>query len=69
MAQGWLGPIFRVHRGQRVRIRFKNLIPQESIVHWMVIMRFADHKGLYLYHCHNLEHEDLGMMRNYLVLS
>ncbi len=21
-------------------------------------MRFADHPGLFLYHCHNLEHED-----------
>lgn len=32
-----------------------------------VMMRFADYPGLYLYHCHNLEHEDLGMMRNYLI--
>ncbi len=24
-------------------------------------------KGLFLYHCHNLEHEDMGMMRNFLV--
>jgi FtsP/CotA-like multicopper oxidase with cupredoxin domain len=32
-----------------------------------LLMKFADHTGLYLYHCHNLEHEDLGMMRNYLV--
>jgi FtsP/CotA-like multicopper oxidase with cupredoxin domain len=32
-----------------------------------VLMRFEDHTGLYLYHCHILEHEDLGMMRNYLV--
>jgi FtsP/CotA-like multicopper oxidase with cupredoxin domain len=23
--------------------------------------------GLFLYHCHNLEHGDMGMMRNYLV--
>jgi bilirubin oxidase len=23
--------------------------------------------GLFMYHCHNLEHEDSGMMRNYLV--
>ena len=28
-------------------------------------MRFKDFKGLFLYHCHNLEHEDIGMMRNY----
>lgn len=28
---------------------------------------FEDYKGLFLYHCHNLEHEDLGMMRQYLI--
>src|SRR3970282_1648396 len=27
-----------------------------------VLMKFEDHTGLYLYHCHILEHEDLGMM-------
>ena len=32
-----------------------------------VLMKFEDFKGLYLYHCHNLEHEDMGMMRNYRV--
>lgn len=32
-----------------------------------VLMKFTDHTGFYLYHCHILEHEDLGMMRNYLV--
>ena len=31
-----------------------------------VLLRYNDHTGLYLYHCHILEHEDLGMMRNYL---
>ncbi len=30
-------------------------------------LRFEDFEGLFLYHCHNLEHEDMGMMRNYLV--
>ncbi len=34
-----------------------------------VIRRFADFTGLFLYHCHNLEHEDMGMMRNYRVVS
>ncbi|MCK5831854.1 MAG: multicopper oxidase domain-containing protein [Methylococcales bacterium] len=28
---------------------------------------FNDFKGLFMYHCHNLEHEDLGMMRDYLI--
>ena len=33
-----------------------------------VLVRFEDYTGLYLYHCHNLEHEDGGMMRNYEVM-
>jgi FtsP/CotA-like multicopper oxidase with cupredoxin domain len=28
---------------------------------------FEHHSGLFLYHCHNLEHEDMGMMRNFRV--
>ncbi len=32
-----------------------------------IIMRFENFKGLFLYHCHNLEHEDMGMMRNFLI--
>ena len=35
--------------------------------HVKLRMRFEDFTGLFLYHCHNLEHEDAGMMRNYLV--
>ena len=31
-----------------------------------VLLRFAQ-PGLFLYHCHNLEHEDQGMMRNFRV--
>lgn len=29
-----------------------------------LLIRFSDFRGNYLYHCHNLEHEDAGMMRN-----
>jgi FtsP/CotA-like multicopper oxidase with cupredoxin domain len=32
-----------------------------------IIKPFQDYKGLFLYHCHNLEHEDMGMMRQFLV--
>ena len=32
-----------------------------------IAARFADHLGYFLYHCHILEHEDAGMMRNFLV--
>lgn len=32
-----------------------------------IVMEFRNYRGLYLYHCHNLEHHDMGMMRNFLV--
>ncbi len=32
-----------------------------------ILISFKDYPGLFLYHCHNLEHEDMGMMRNYLI--
>ncbi|MBI3153962.1 MAG: multicopper oxidase domain-containing protein [Burkholderiales bacterium] len=32
-----------------------------------LLLRFEDYAGLFLYHCHMLEHEDSGLMRNYLV--
>jgi FtsP/CotA-like multicopper oxidase with cupredoxin domain len=32
-----------------------------------ILLKFEDFEGLYLYHCHNLEHEDMGMMRNFLI--
>ena len=40
------------------------LMPGERI---RLLLRFEDFTGMYVYHCHNLEHEDAGMMRNYLV--
>ncbi len=40
------------------------LMPGETV---KLQIQFTDYPGLYLYHCHNLEHEDAGMMRNYLV--
>jgi hypothetical protein len=32
-----------------------------------VLVKFTAHKGIYLFHCHNLEHEDDGMMLNFEV--
>ncbi|MGR8929334.1 MAG: multicopper oxidase family protein [Gammaproteobacteria bacterium] len=32
-----------------------------------LIKPFEDFKGLFMFHCHNLEHEDMGMMRDFLV--
>jgi FtsP/CotA-like multicopper oxidase with cupredoxin domain len=34
IAGSYAGPIFRLKTGQKVRVRFKNQIPQPSIVHW-----------------------------------
>ncbi|MBI5651110.1 MAG: multicopper oxidase domain-containing protein, partial [Chloroflexi bacterium] len=40
------------------------LWPSERV---KLLMRFEDFPGMFLYHCHNLEHEDQGLMRNYLI--
>ncbi|APU14318.1 MULTISPECIES: multicopper oxidase family protein [Actinoalloteichus] len=32
-----------------------------------IIIRFAGHTGRYVFHCHNLEHEDMMMMANFQV--
>lgn len=40
------------------------IMPGEEIE---ILKPFEDYKGLFLYHCHNLEHEDMGMMRNFYV--
>lgn len=34
-----------------------------------ILLRFEDYTGLFLYHCHMLEHEDTGLMRNYRVVA
>lgn len=34
-----------------------------------IIMTFKNYEGLFLYHCHNLEHEDMGMMRNFEIVA
>lgn len=40
------------------------VMPGEEIE---IIKPFQHFTGLFLYHCHNLEHEDMGMMRNFEV--
>ena len=40
------------------------VMPGENV---RIIKPFQDFKGLFMYHCHNLEHEDMGMMRDFLV--
>ncbi|HYL39658.1 MAG TPA: multicopper oxidase family protein [Bryobacteraceae bacterium] len=33
-----------------------------------ILVRFSGHRGRYVFHCHNLEHEDMAMMGNFEVL-
>lgn len=40
------------------------VLPGERV---RVLLKFEDFEGIYMYHCHILEHEDMGMMRNYRV--
>jgi FtsP/CotA-like multicopper oxidase with cupredoxin domain len=40
------------------------VMPGERV---QLLMAFRDYTGMYVYHCHNLEHEDAGMMRNYRI--
>lgn len=40
------------------------IMPGERV---QIMMRFDGHPGTFLYHCHNLEHEDMGMMRNFMI--
>jgi FtsP/CotA-like multicopper oxidase with cupredoxin domain len=40
------------------------VLPGETV---RIQVTFSTHPGLYLYHCHILEHEDMGMMRNFRI--
>lgn len=40
------------------------VMPGEKVT---ILKPFNDFKGMFMYHCHNLEHEDMGMMRDFLV--
>ena len=41
-----------------------DLVPGETAE---IIMRFGGYPGRYVFHCHNLEHEDMAMMANFSV--
>ncbi len=41
------------------------VMPKEKV---SVIMRFPEYRGKFVFHCHNLEHEDDGMMLNYTIV-
>jgi len=59
--------LYRELRGGFVDDGWKDtvlVLPGETV---QVLVRFENFTGTYLYHCHNLEHEDAGMMRNYRI--
>ena len=58
---GGRGQIFPWETGRKDTVL---LHPFETV---RVALRFTAHRGLFLLHCHNLEHEDMGMMANFLV--
>jgi FtsP/CotA-like multicopper oxidase with cupredoxin domain len=41
------------------------LMPGEKV---RLIMTFPQYIGMFVFHCHNLEHEDDGMMLNYKII-
>ncbi len=41
-----------------------NVLPRETV---QMLLHFDKQAGVYMYHCHNLEHEDMGMMGTYEV--
>ena len=41
------------------------VLPGERV---QCLVKFSGYLGLFLYHCHNLEHEDMGMMRNFRIV-
>ena len=41
------------------------LLPEEKV---RIIMTFPEYTGVFVFHCHNLEHEDDGMMLNYRIV-
>ena len=48
---------------------WKDTVMVNSLETVRVLVKFTDYQGIYLFHCHNLEHEDDGMMLNFKVID
>jgi spore coat protein A len=46
---------------------WKDVIDLRAAEEATVIARFSDYPGRFVFHCHNLEHEDMAMMGNFRV--
>ena len=47
---------------------------KDTVIVWpgekvKIAMNFGPHMGMYMYHCHILEHEDMTMMRNLMIMD
>ncbi|MGE5463054.1 MAG: multicopper oxidase domain-containing protein [Syntrophothermus sp.] len=47
---------------------------KDTVIVWpgervKIAMSFGPHTGMYMYHCHILEHEDMTMMRNLMIMD
>jgi blue copper oxidase len=60
--RGGRGRVFDWERGWKDTV----LVNDKETVE--VLIRFTAHRGLYLLHCHQLAHEDAGMMANFRVV-
>ncbi len=70
---------FHVHAVQFRILDINGRAPPEQLAGWKdtvllwpgdrvrIIARYNSYKGLYMYHCHLLEHEDNGMMGQFLI--
>ncbi|MBR9989301.1 MAG: multicopper oxidase family protein [Gemmatimonadetes bacterium] len=58
---GGRGEVFAWERGWKDTVL---VFPGEEVE---VIACFDRHRGMFLLHCHNLEHEDAGMMMNFVI--
>jgi len=48
---------------------WKDTIMLNAYEYVRTLVKFTRYKGIYLFHCHNLEHEDDGMMLNFEVID
>jgi len=46
---------------------WKDTVPVMPSERVRLLMCFDHYPSLFVYHCHNLKHEDMGMMRNFLI--
>ncbi|MEV0201054.1 multicopper oxidase domain-containing protein [Nonomuraea sp. NPDC050691] len=58
---------FQVLAGGRFTSGWKDTVDLASGDQAEVLLRFDGYRGTYVFHCHNLEHEDMMMMANFRV--